>query len=351
MNPVFEPFALPHMELKNRIARSATHDHFENPDDTLSKKQLYILKELAENDVGLIFTGHMYVSPEGEAMRPQISLCKDSCIPQLEKAVQEVHRYGSKLVAQISHAGPKATVPIPLAPSRMMLAGSSQARQMNREEIERVKKDFISAAVRVKAAGFDGVQVHMAHHYLLSCFITPGFNRRKDEYGGNAENRFRLPYEILTGIHEACGPDFPVFVKINSNVPDNDAAYGEDLLYMMREFRRLDVEAVEISGYDFRDLPDHRNYYLERAAQMRKEVDIPVILVGGIRSLQDIDEVLSAGIDIVSLCRPFISQPDLVSRMREGWLEESRCIGCNQCSILPQTKGLRCVYRLDAFTD
>ncbi|MGN1030237.1 MAG: tRNA-dihydrouridine synthase, partial [Butyricicoccaceae bacterium] len=212
------------------------------------------------------------------------------------------------------------------------------------EQMERVRGDFIRAAVRAKQADFDGVEVHCAHGYLLSSMISPVYNHRTDEYGGSAENRFRLAEEIILGIREACGTDYPIFIKINSNVEENDEAYEADLLAILRRCEQLGVVAAELSGFNFRAFDQNtRTYYLERAARMQPQCSLPIILVGGIKSLEDMDRALDAGMSMISIARGLLCEPDLILRLKAGQ-ERAKCINCNRCSNLWKENGKRCVF-------
>ena len=342
MTAMFEPYEFAHLRLRNRIVRSATHDYVEDADGGVSKAQLQIYSTLAKNKVGLIFTGQMYVHLSGQAGSPQNSICDPALLPRLQELTRIVHENGSCIAAQLSHAGAKASSPDRKAPSTITLIEGKPAREMTFEEIAETREQFVKAAVLAQKAGFDGVQVHAAHHYLLSQFMTPSMNLRTDRYGGSGENRFRLCAEIIRGIKERCGEDFPVFIKLNSNIPVGDGNYEEELLADLILCRELGVEAAELSGYDFMSRRNERTYYLERAARLRKESGLPIILVGGIRSTLDLERVGKAGIDLAAMARPLICEPDLAARMEEGPVT-ARCLSCNQCFTLPTREGIRCI--------
>ena len=343
MMKAFEKIKLKHLELRNHFVRSATHDYIQGEDGLMSEDQLKIYEELAKNEVGMIISGHLYVSPEGRASNDQNSIAHDEVIPQLRKVVTAVHQYEGIFIAQLAHAGAKARVEVPVGPSPLKLRDDVTCHELTQEEIHQIRDAFIKAAIRAKLAGFDGVQVHMAHGYLLSEFTTPEHNLRSDEYGGTVKNRFRLAHEIITGIKKACGEDYPVFVKINSNVPTEDEAYEQDLHDILEQCQLLNVEAVELSGCDFygKKRQDHL-YYLERAKKMRQLVNLPLILVGGIRNLDDVNHVLDSGIELVSMSRPFICEPDLIQKFKAE--QSSKCVSCNSCFGLFYRKGKRCAF-------
>jgi 2,4-dienoyl-CoA reductase-like NADH-dependent reductase (Old Yellow Enzyme family) len=340
---IFETAKLGSFTVKNKIARSATYSYLKNEDGYVSDDEINMYEELAKNNVGLIFTGQVYVSPGGIFENDGPSVHDDKYIPRLQELVKAVHSHGSKIVPQINHAGAKSNgADNPVSPSSMELADGKTTKALSIEEMIQIKEDFISAAHRVQQAGFDGVQVHAAHGYLLSEFISPSTNKRNDQYGGTISNRFRIVREIIEGIRIRCGKDFPIFIKINSNSED-DEVYEEELLYMLREFKKSGVTAVELSGYDWRlrGIKEHC-YYIERAAKMREAAGIPIILVGGIRNLSDMGKVLDSGIDMVSLARPLISEPDLITKLIDGQ-SKADCTSCSKCFGLPQKDGRRCI--------
>lgn len=347
MNKAEQSIKLKHIASKNRLIRSAVHDFLGNADGTMTEAEFGMYETLAKNDIGIIITGHCNVSPLGRANPEQTGIYDDRFIPQFTQLTELVHRYGAKLIVQISHAGPRAIETDNLADVvERDLKKNRHARALSVAEIKDIEHDFVAAAKRLQAAGVDGVQIHAAHSYLLSRFIDATFNQRTDKYGGSIENRFRICAEIIEQIKAECGESFPVFVKINNDSKTDDAAYAQDMVYMLEACKRLGVELVECSGVDF--VAKSRTetlYYLDRVAALRQKVDIPLSLVGGVRSLADMEAVLASGIDMVSLGRPLICEPDLVPKLLAGQ-EKSRCLSCNKCFVLPHVKaGLRCVFQ------
>ena len=212
-------------------------------------------------------------------------------------------------------------------------------------DLEMVNRRVEKAAKAAKELGFDGIQLHCAHGYLLSQFLDPTTNLRTDDYGGSTANRFRFPGECLTAIRQAVGQDYPVLVKVNTNCAgEADEAYAQDILYFCRQFEALGADAIELSGYNWLGLGKKKvpTFYLDRAKAIRQAVKIPLILVGGVRGPESAQAILDAGIDFVSASRPFICQPDFVQHLEKG--EDSPCIGCTKClGNIWAKEGRRCV--------
>ena len=343
-SPVEEPIALAGLKCRNRIIRSAVHSFLGTADGRMGEGDFQMYEELAQNGVGLIITGHACVARGGRANEEQLNLFDDAVVEDIRRAAALTHEAGARFVVQLSHAGPRAIDTEDLADvSARPLKKDRTARAMTQEEIASLSKAFATAAVRAQKGGADGVQIHAAHSYLVSRFLDPFFNARTDEYGGDASGRFRLLAEIIEAIRERCGKDFPILIKINSDTKGADTAYEADLRFYLERCKALGVALVELSGADFINLPKTaRLYYLERAKKMRAAVDLPLSLVGGVRSLADMEAVLTAGLDMVSLGRPLISDSGFLAKALAG--ENSRCLSCNRCFVLPRMHpGTRCV--------
>lgn len=346
MKTIFEQVQLRKIISKNKIVRSATNDYMSNPDGTITEKQIKLYEELAKNNIGLIITGHLFVSENlAQANKGQMGSYSDIHIEGLKNLVDSVKKYDVKIVAQINHAGGKARMadecvgPSPIA----VIPGEMVSRELTIDEISKIKTDFIEAAKRVKKAGFDGVQIHMAHGYLLSEFIDPNYNFRNDIYGGSAENRFRLPFEILEGVQKACGKDYPIFIKINCNAKEGDDEYTKELIDFINKCYEMGIEAVELSSHQavFKG-KDTKLYFIDKAEYIKDRTNMPLILVGGVKTLENMQEALDRGMSMVSLSRPLICQPDAVTRLING--EEIKCISCNNCfSIYHKTGEKRCI--------
>lgn len=343
-----EPLKLAHIRLKNRIVRSAVHSFLPSTDGYMTEAEYAMYEELAAGQVGTIITGHCCVDERGRANPEQVNIYADCYTEQFCRAAEIAHRKGAAFIPQISHAGPRAIDTKDLADVvARPLKKNHVARALTTDEIHHIEQCFIAAAQRIKTAGCDGVQLHAAHSYLLSRFIDPTFNQRTDAYGGSVENRFRIVEEIICGIRKICGESFPVFIKINVDTKHEDAAaYQQDMIWILKRCRSLGVELVELSGVDFINQPKTATlYYLEQAAALKKMVpEQPLSLVGGVRSLADMEKVLAAGIEAVSLGRALIAEPDFVTKQLAGG-GKSICISCSRCFVLPHVHaGIRCVW-------
>ena len=347
-NKIEVPLELAHITLKNRVIRSAVHSFLADKDGYMTEAEYQMYEMLAQHGVGTIITGHCCVDPRGRANPEQVNIYEDRFAEQFRRVVSIAHASDVRFIPQLSHAGPRAIDQDDLADVvARPLKKDRDARMLTLEEIQAIEQRFIAAAVRLQSVGVDGVQLHAAHSYLLSRFIDPTFNQRTDSYGGSVENRFRMTERIIRGIKEACGESFPVLIKINLDTKAEDpAGYHEDMIWILQRCRALGVELVELSGVDFINQPRTDTlYYLDEARRLKAAVpEQPMSLVGGIRSLDNMDEVLDAGLDAVSLGRALIAEPDFVTKQLSGG-EASICVSCSRCFVLPHMHpGIRCVW-------
>jgi 2,4-dienoyl-CoA reductase-like NADH-dependent reductase (Old Yellow Enzyme family) len=220
MSILFEPTTINGMTLPNRFIRSATWEGMAATDGSCTVRLIDFLVKLADGGVGLIIPGHSYVSREGQAGPWQLGIHDDATLPGLTRLTEEVHRHGGKIAAQLAHAGAFADTSLTgvdaIAPSVPGTGGKGRCREITPAEIARVVRAFAEAAARARRCGFDAVQIHAAHGYLLSEFLSPAFNRRADEYGGPLANRGRIVLEVVRSVRQAAGPDYPVLIKLNS---------------------------------------------------------------------------------------------------------------------------------------
>lgn len=345
------------IEIKNRFIRSATCERlFDDegfPEEGL--KEFYC--QLAKGGIGAIITGHAFIEPIGKASPKQLAIYKDDFIPPLKKITEAVHKYDTHIFLQLSHAGRQTKSKylegkIPVAPSPVEENTTHTIpKELKEEEIYRIIENFKRAALRAREAGFDGVQLHSAHGYLLSQFISPYTNRRTDKWGGCVENRLRILIEIIKPIKEVKANNFAVFVKLNMEDFIEEGLKFGDSSFIAKELEKIGIDAIETSGGIWessqfiirRDIlsKDKEAYFLDYAKQLRKSIDIPIILVGGIRSKEIMEEILEVGIDFISMSRPFIREPDLANRLIKGESVKSECISCNGC-LNPRIGPIRC---------
>jgi len=347
MPKLFETTDINGMKLANRFIRSATWEGMAAPNGGCTPQLIDLMAQLAKGEVGLIITGYAYVMPEAKARIGQLGFYTDEFIGGLREMTRAVHDHGGKIVAQIAHAGifcdPELTRRIPLAPSHIPDLIESEHAEMSLEEIHNISEAFGQAAQRAKAAGFDGVQIHAAHGYLHSQFLSPVFNRRSDVYGGTVENRARAVLEALKAIRDAVGPDFPVMIKMNCRDFIEGGLTLHQSLQIGEMLQNSGIDAIELSGGTLisGDLGPVRSkitstkreaYFRQEAKKFKALLQVPLILVGGIRSVSVAQELLDEGCaDYLSLCRPLVRQPNLVKRWAAGDTQKSTCISDSQC--------------------
>jgi 2,4-dienoyl-CoA reductase-like NADH-dependent reductase (Old Yellow Enzyme family) len=363
VSTLFEATKLKDLTLRNRFVRSATWEGLAADDGTPTRALVDVSAALARGGVGLIITGHAFVAPEGRAGPWQLAAHDDGLIPQLREMTKAVHDFGGTMALQIAHAGLRAVTGredlAPIGPSVFQAEDGPSGREMDSEDVERVVQAFAAAARRAREAGFDGVQIHAAHGYLLSEFLSPFFNQRTDAYGGVIQNRAKLLGEVLGAVRRAAGDDFPIFAKLNSEDFLPNGLSVDDMLVTVALLAEGGVDAVELSGgtYLSGDKKSMRQgkaqpgepeaYYEAAATRYKQKFDVPLMLVGGIRTLETAERLVSEGVtDYVSLCRPLIREPDLVKRWESGDRRPAFCVSDNRCFVRGlKGRGVECVYR------
>jgi 2,4-dienoyl-CoA reductase-like NADH-dependent reductase (Old Yellow Enzyme family) len=344
---LFTPVQIGKAALPNRFVRSATHDFMAEEDGSVTDRHLDLFRRLAEGEVGLIITGHAFVHPGGKASPRQIAVHDDRMIEGLSRIPRAVHDFPTRIFLQIAHAGrqtkPRICGCVPVSPSAVYdPVFKLTPRAMTHDDVRSTIDDFIQAGRRAKQAGFDGVQIHVAHGYLLSSFISPHTNRRGDEYGGNLENRARIVREILRGLKSAAGPCFPVIAKLNSqDFLAGGLVVGESIeIAQMLEADGLD--GVEVSGgmseagrgsvWQGLRSEEEEGYFVDSASRFKAALRIPVFGLGGFRTFKIMERAVEEGrVDLISLSRPLIREPGLVRKFRLGEVQKSDCISCNKC--------------------
>jgi 2,4-dienoyl-CoA reductase-like NADH-dependent reductase (Old Yellow Enzyme family) len=359
---LFEPGTIGLLQLPNRLVRSATAERMadENGVPRAQLEQLY--RMLARGGVGLIISGHMYVHPSGKCHPEMTGIFSDELVPSLGELADVVHREGGLIVPQINHGGMQCSrdaVDATIAPSTFDAPYLSQpAREMTRQEIEQCIEAYAQAARRAKAAGFDGVQLHGAHGYLVSQFLSPLINRRQDEWGGDWEGRTRFLRSVCQAVREQVGAEFPLLIKLGLADAVDGGLTLEEGLRVVAALASWGIDGIEISaGFGggrsssirggIRSEADEA-YFRPWAHQARRMTALPLILVGGFRSRRVMEDVLASGdADFVSLSRPLICEPDLPNLLRAGIQDRSSCISANLCWAEHAGEGIACKCPLE----
>ncbi len=351
--------------VKNRLVRSATFEGMAK-EGYVTDEFVKLYKTLAEGGIGLIITGYAYVQRSGQSYLSMTGIDRDDLIPGLKTVATTVHEHGDgcKIVMQVAHCGRQSYIlETPVAPSAVFEpVANKMPREMTLKEIEETIEAFSEAAVRAKKAGFDAVQLHAAHGYLLNQFLSPYTNKRTDEYGGNTQKRVQVIADIFNRTIEKIGKNFPILIKMNVDDFLEGGINLEESKRIVERLSEVRFAAIEISGgvWETRiknqELVTIRTgirsrekeaYFLPYAKEIRRVTDIPLILVGGIRSLNMAQEILAEGsADFVSLCRPLIRQPDLPRKWLNGIGElTADCISCNACLDNVAKVGVRCIQK------
>lgn len=334
------------LHLPNRLVRSATAERMAGPDGHPLPKLKLLYQQLAQGGVGLIITGHMYVHPSGKAHTEMTGIYSDALIPELAELADTVHLAGGKIAVQISHGGmqcSRETVTETIAPSVIDKPFLKQpAREITIGEIEATIQAYAQAARRAKEAGFDGVQLHGAHGYLISQFLSPYVNRRTDEWGGGIYGRTNFLRHVCRAVREQIGQTYPMFIKLGLMDGLDGGLSVEDGARVVALLEEMGLDAVEISGgiggkrltniqKGIRTETDEA-YFLTLARKARPATVLPLMLVGGFRSRAVMERILAErDADFISLCRPLISEPDFPNQMRLELKNKSRCISSNNC--------------------
>jgi 2,4-dienoyl-CoA reductase-like NADH-dependent reductase (Old Yellow Enzyme family) len=355
MSVLFTPIKIGPVTVPNRFVRSATHDYMADDEGNVTERNVELYRRLAEGEVGLIVTGHANVQTSGKASPRQTGVFDDRFVEGLARIPAAVHAFPSRVFLQIAHAGRQTKTSlcgcVPVSPSPVYDPVSKvMPRELAAEEIRTLVGDFVSAAGRGRRAGFDGVQLHAAHGYLISSFLSPHTNRRTDEWGGSVENRARVLLEVLRGAKAACGRDFPIIVKLNSTDFLEGGLTLDDAVRIARLLEAEGVDAIEVSGgmaeagrgsvWPGLRSQDEEGYFVDNAARIKRAVRVPVFGLGGIRTLAVAERIVEEGrADLISLSRPLIRDPFLVKHFREGLAAASACVSCNKCF---NPRGIRC---------
>ena len=346
MKNIFEQVSLGNLIIKNRLVRSATMETGGGKDGRLLPAMGQIYAELAEGGVGLIITGMMGVAPNSCINSGMIKIYDPQFTNDFRSVVERVHQLGSKIVVQLGHCGVKSTEldadNVAFGPCDMP-ERTPPVRAITKEEIAELVKAYGVAAVKCKEAGADGVQIHAAHGYLISEFLSPIYNKRTDEYGGEGRAKFLL--EVYDEIRGQVGSDYPILVKINGNDVAPGGISEEEFTKCCKELAWRGIDAIEVScgiGIDrtsnsTQGSRQDEAYNAPLAKRLSQKIDKAVISVGGYRSIEKVEEVLNEGnVAAISMCRALIREPGLPKRWKAGNREKAKCLACSKCFASPK---------------
>lgn len=389
LHKAYTPIQLRGLELKNRFIKTATYEGM--CDQGVPTQQLIDFHARnAEGGIALSTVAYGAVNPDGRTHEDQMYL-HDGVAKPLRNLTDAVHKEGGKASIQLTHCGffssnKKLSTNKPLGPSRVLnaygiMSGNAFSRAMTVEEIHKTAKDFANAAAFSRDAGFDAVEIHMGHGYLLSQFLSPGINKRKDDYGGSLEKRMRLPLEVIAETRKAIGEDFPIIVKLNLSDGFKGGLTIEDSIEISKALEQAGVDALVLSGgytsktpfflmrgeipiwdmtkaeknvlqkiaifsfgrFIIRKFDFEENFFLPLAKKIRAAVKMPLIYVGGVVSKSGIELVMKENFNMIALGRALIHDPDFILNIQNGSVEKSECNQCNICVAEMDRGGVRCV--------
>jgi len=343
---LFQPIRINQMTLTNRVVLPAMGNNYGSDAGFVTEQQIDYYAERAKGGAGLLITEMVSIdSPVGQRGAQQLRIDDDKYIPNFRKLTEQIHKAGSKMAMQLCHAGLLAAsdkfLLQTVAPSPVEHFGQKVTKELSTAEIEEIINHFVQGAIRAKAANFDGVEVHAAHSYLLAHFLSPYFNKRKDDFGGSVENRARILIEIISSIRQSVGLTYPIWCRMNGI---EYGLEGGQTLDQSKQIARMaekaGCDAIHVSaggygsyyGYNRAQMGQPRGNMAELAAEIKKVIGIPVIAVGRI-DLQLGEQLLREGkADLIAIGRGHIADPHLLKKASEGRFDEIRpCLSCNVC--------------------
>ena len=345
MSKLYEPFKIGNLVLKNRFVRSPTTSYWSDEEGILRDPILDYYEKLAKGGVGLIIKGHSYISEKGKAHNCQSGLSSEKHIPRMKELTDLVHSHESKIIAQLNHAG--AVGVNDRATASKYVTEEWEARKLSMDELAEIIEHFSIAAENAIKAGFDGVELHGAHGYLNSQFLSDIVNKRNDNYGGSLENRARLLLDVYESVRVKLGSNAIIGVKLNC---DDFAEVGgltiDQSIQVSKWLKNRGISFIEISGGGFKQVrevrktrgkaPEGTGYeeatWGNHALKIRDAVsDLPLALVDGIRSRITMDSLLDNNVvDLISMSKPLINEPNLPNLIKEGQ-DKASCIDCSNC--------------------
>lgn len=351
MNVLLEPLEIGTLRAKNRFVRAATYEALATDDGRLTPELLAIYEELADGGVGTIIVSYAHVTPDEQPNPRMLGMYDDSFVREYRQLVDAVHARGAQIVSQIVYGGSSTKLD---PPSKRILGPSAVPNpktgvvpvEATPAVLQDLAEAFADAAARAQAAGFDGVELHAAHGYLLSQFLNPLLNRRSDAYGGSLGNRARFVVEVVEAVRARVGEGYPLLVKLNSSDGVEGGLTEDESVRAAKLLVEHGASAIDVSGNwracrvrDYEGKP----FFAVYAQRLAREVDVPVVLTGGNRSFAAMERLAGAEEGAVAgfgLCRPLICEPDLIRRWTADPHALPRCISCNGCD---SSKGHRCI--------
>jgi 2,4-dienoyl-CoA reductase-like NADH-dependent reductase (Old Yellow Enzyme family) len=324
MPHLHDPLTFGNVCLSNRLVMPPMATQKAADDGAITDAIIDYYDEKSAGGMGLVIIEHSYVSPEGRLRDAQPSVADDSMLPGLSRLASAIRANGPKCVLQINHSGaacsPKIIGRAPLAPSAIPLGEKgAMPHAMTEDDIARVVEAFSSAAARAQRAGFDGVEIHSAHMYLLNQFYSPLTNRRDDRYGGELENRIRIHLEVIGAVRERVGVDYPIWIRLGACDYTSGGASIEDAVDACGAFEAAGVDGIDISGgargYMRPDGGPEQGYFADVTSAVKGVVSVPVILTGGVTDAAEADRLLEAGVaDLIGVGRSILKDSTWASR-------------------------------------
>ena len=363
MKKLFDNTKLLNMDMKNRFFRGALWEALADDKGHMTEELSAIYEELAKGGAGTIITGYAFVTENEQPNPGMMGIYEDAFIPEYKKFTDKIHNLGANIIMQIVYGGFMTDFNVGertiWGPSTIKNeVGGTMAKEITKEEIAYLVNKYADAALRVKKSGFNGVEIHCGHGYLLSQFLSPYYNKREDEYGGSIENRGRIVFEIFNAMRKAVGEEFPILIKLNSADYAEGGLTQEDSMYVAKKLTELGINAIEVTGGNecIQSVVDNNlgaartkvvisksneSYFKDYAAKLAEQIDIPVILIGGNRHYDVMEEILNnTKIQYFSMSRPLTAEPDLINTWKSGDLKKPKCVSCNGCY---NTYGKRCI--------
>ena len=332
---IFEETKIKNIKFKNRLFKGSVFD-FTFKDGKMTEEGLKYYEEYAMNGVGSIITGGTLVDSNYKLTSGYFVIDDDKYIPEYQKLTSLMHKYDTKIFPQIAPSGFNSEGKL-IGPSKLYNSFYKQELiEMTKEEILSIEDAVANGSLRAKKAGFDGVELGAGHWGLYGLFFSPHYNKRNDEYGGTAENMARFMVETVEKIRKVVGNDFVIIIKLNCRESFEDSFTVDDFITYCKLAEKAGVDIIEVSSGDYREVKakelNGRPFYLDYTVKASENVNIPVMLIGGIRDLDTIENVMkNTKIEYFGLCRPLMCEPDLPKYWKEKGNRKSKCISCNGC--------------------